>query len=88
MLELLEFAAVALAGMGVGLVCLYLSHYALEFTSLLAENISANLTGLVLATAFRFVMYKFWVYGPQRKHGYTARQNQPTGQEQRPVASQ
>lgn len=67
--EFLEFLAVAIAGMGISLLCLYISHYVLGFTSLLADNISANVIGLVIATAFRFLMYRFWVYGHHRSDG-------------------
>ena len=65
-LELLEFSAVAIAGNGISVLCLYLSHYVLGFTTLLADNISANVIGLVLATTFRFLLYRLWVYGPHR----------------------
>lgn len=75
LLELLEFGAIAAVGMGISLLCLYISHYVLGFTSLLADNISANVIGLVIATAFRFLMYRFWVYGPHRADGLTARRN-------------
>jgi putative flippase GtrA len=68
-LELLEFSGIAAAGLGIGLGCLYLSHYVLGLTSLLADNISANIIGLVLATTFRFLMYRFWVYSPNRAGG-------------------
>lgn len=66
LLELLEFAAIAVAGLGIGLLCLWVSHYLLGYTSLLADNISANVVGLVLSTTFRFLMYTFWVYAPTR----------------------
>jgi putative flippase GtrA len=75
LLELLEFGGIAVVGMGISLLCLYISHYLLGFTSLLADNISTNVIGLVIATAFRFLMYRFWVYGPQRSDGLTARRN-------------
>jgi putative flippase GtrA len=65
-LELLEFSAIAVVGMGISLACLWVSHYVLGFTSLLADNISTNIVGFVLATAFRFLMYRFWVYGHSR----------------------
>jgi putative flippase GtrA len=65
-LELLEFSAVAIAGNGISVLCLYLSHYVFGLTSLLADNISANVIGLVLATTFRFLLYRLWVYGPHR----------------------
>ncbi|HEX4402405.1 MAG TPA: GtrA family protein [Galbitalea sp.] len=65
-LELLEFSAVAIAGNGIALLCLYLSHYIFGLTSLLADNISTNVIGLVLATTFRFLLYRLWVYAPHR----------------------
>lgn len=72
MLELLEFAAIAVVGMGISLLCLWVSHYLLGFDNLLADNISTNVIGLGLATAFRFLMYRFWVYGHHRSDGLTA----------------
>jgi putative flippase GtrA len=65
-LELLEFSAIAALGMGIAVGCLYISHYVLGYTSALADNISANVVGLGIATAFRFLMYRFWVYGNHR----------------------
>ena len=38
------------------------SHYVLGFTSPLADNISANVIGLVLGTLFRFWSYRKWVF--------------------------
>jgi putative flippase GtrA len=74
MLELLEFSVIALLGLGIGLLCLWVSHYVLGFRSLLADNISGNVIGLVLGTTFRFLMYRFWVYGHHRKDGLIARE--------------
>src|SRR6187431_1851988 len=65
-LELAEFSLVALVGMGIAVACLYVSHYVLEYQSPLADNISANVVGLFLATTFRFFMYRFWVFGSHR----------------------
>lgn len=64
--EALEFFAVALGGMGIGLLCLFVSHYVLGYTSPLADNVSSNVVGLALGTAFRFTLYKFWVFHPAR----------------------
>ncbi|MFC0682039.1 GtrA family protein [Lysobacter korlensis] len=64
--EGLEFLAVSLGGMLIGLSCLWLSHYVLGFTSLLADNIATNVVGLALGTAFRFTLYKWWVFAPHR----------------------
>ena len=73
LLELFEFACIAVAGLGISLACLYVSHYVLGFTSLLADNVAANVIGLVIATTFRFRMYRFWVYGANRAGGLNTR---------------
>jgi putative flippase GtrA len=64
--EGLEFVVVSLGGMVISLGCLAVSHYVLHFTSALADNISGNVIGLALGTAFRFWLYKVWVYHPDR----------------------
>ena len=64
--EGIEFAIVSLGGMVIGLFCLWLSHYVLGYTSLLADNISGNVIGLGLGTLFRFTFYKYWVFAPHR----------------------
>lgn len=69
LLELAEFSVVAVAGMLVNLLPLYISHYVLGLDNLVADNISANVIGLLLATAFRFVLYRFWVFGHHRSGG-------------------
>jgi putative flippase GtrA len=48
--------------MGIALVCLWFSHYVLNLTSPLADNISANVIGLGLGTIFRFWSYRKWVF--------------------------
>lgn len=64
--EGIEFALVSVGGMLIGLACLWISHYLLGFTSLLADNISSNVIGLALGTAFRFWLYRGWVFHPGR----------------------
>jgi len=49
-------------GMIISLSCLWISHYMLGFDSALADNISANVIGLVLGTVFRFWGYHNWVF--------------------------
>ena len=49
-------------GMIISLSCLWVSHYLLGFDSALADNISANIIGLVLGTIFRFWGYHNWVF--------------------------
>jgi len=65
--EALEFAAVSVLGMLVGLACLGFSHYVLGLRSVLDDNISSNVVGLILGSAVRFVLYKSWVYSPRRR---------------------
>jgi putative flippase GtrA len=64
--EGVEFFLVSVAGMGIGLACLWVSHYALGYTSVLADNIASNVVGLALGAAFRFSLYRWWVYSPRR----------------------
>lgn len=56
------FAVVSIGGMLIGLACLWVSHYVLGFTSVLADNISGNIIGLALGAAFRFWLYRTWVF--------------------------
>ena len=51
-------------GLGIALLCLFVSHYALALTSPLADNLSANVVGLGLGTAFRFWSYRRFVFRP------------------------
>lgn len=74
LLELVEFSAIAALGMGIAVGCLYISHYVLGYTSVLADNVSANVVGLGIATTFRFLMYRFWVYGSHRVDGLRRRE--------------
>lgn len=76
LLELLEFAAVAVGGLLIGLLCLWVSHYLLGLRTVVADNISGNVVGLALGTAFRFFLYRFWVYGHHRRDGLSARTRQ------------
>ena len=64
--EGLEFFVVSLAGMGIPLLCVWVSHYLLALTSPIADNISANGVGLVLGMLFRFAFYRWWVFSPAR----------------------
>ncbi len=64
--EGVEFVLVSIGGMAISLLCLWVSHYALGFTSLLADNVATNGIGLVLGTAFRFTFYRVWVFKPGR----------------------
>ncbi|MGH3343333.1 MAG: GtrA family protein [Carbonactinosporaceae bacterium] len=56
------FTLCNLAGMAIAVACLGFSHYALGFTSLVADNLSGNVIGTGLATLFRFWSYRTWVF--------------------------
>jgi putative flippase GtrA len=64
--EGVEFGIVSAAGSLIALGCLWVSHYGFGFTSLLDDNIATNVIGLALGTAFRFVLYRVWVFGSRR----------------------
>jgi putative flippase GtrA len=67
--EFAEYAIVSVGGMAISLACLWISHHLMGFTSLLADNISTNVIGLALGTAFRFFLYRYWVFGHHRSDG-------------------
>jgi len=67
--EFAEYLIVSLGGMAISLGCLWISHHLLGFTSLLADNIATNVIGLGLGTAFRFLLYRYWVFGHHRADG-------------------
>ena len=65
--EAIEFGLVSAGGMLIALGCLWVSHYALGFSSVFADNVSTNVVGLVLGTLFRFTFYRLWVFGGHRE---------------------
>ena len=71
--EAVEFGVVSVLGMLVALGCLAISHYVLEFHTVLADNIAKNVIGLVLGSAIRFLLYRHWVYSPARSNRVSAR---------------
>ena len=56
------------SGTLIAMGCLWISHYGLGFRSPLADNISANGVGLVLATVFRFWAYRRHVFSQHGDH--------------------
>jgi len=60
--DLPTFLAVNIAALAIPTVCLAVSRYGLGASSAAADNISANVVGLVLATAFRYQAYRSWVF--------------------------
>jgi putative flippase GtrA len=66
--ELGLFVLFNLVGLVISVATLVLSHDILGLTSRLADNISANVIGLGLATAFRFWAYRTYVFGAPPLH--------------------
>jgi putative flippase GtrA len=64
--EVILFVVFNVIGFGFSIVTLTISHDVMGLTSRLADNISANVVGLALGTAFRFVTYKYVVFRPAR----------------------
>jgi putative flippase GtrA len=60
--EYVLFFALNGVGLLIALACLAISHYVLDFTSALADNVAANVIGLGLGAAFRFWSYRRWVF--------------------------
>jgi putative flippase GtrA len=60
--ELVGFAVINVGGMLIAIGCLWFSHYVLGLTSGLADNIAANVVGLVLGTIFRYFAYRHLVF--------------------------
>jgi putative flippase GtrA len=81
--EGIEFGVVSIGGLLIGLLCLFVSHYVLGYTSVLADNISSNVIGLALGTAFRFSLYRWWVFSPRRAEASQLTEN-PTPASRRP----
>jgi len=78
--EAVQFALVNVGGLLIASLCLFVSHYLLGFTSRLADNVAANVVGLVLGTAFRYVAYRWFVFAPSRDARPTPTPQTPTGE--------
>jgi putative flippase GtrA len=60
--EFVLFGVMNVGGLAISLACLGFSHYVLQLTSALADNIAGNVVGLVLGTLFRFWAYRQFVF--------------------------
>ena len=56
------FLVLNVVALGITLIPLAFSRYVLDLDSALADNISANIIGVGLGTAFRFWSYRRWVF--------------------------
>jgi putative flippase GtrA len=62
--EVVLFAVFNLVGLLISVLALYVSHHVLGLTSRLADNISGNVIGVGLGTAFRYWSYRRFVFAP------------------------
>jgi putative flippase GtrA len=72
--EYLTFFGLNAVGLAIALSVLAFSHYVLDLTSPLADNVAANLVGLGLGTAFRFWSYRKYVFAQGDPLGATLRE--------------
>ena len=61
--ELVRFVLVNVAATALPSLCLATSRYMFDLRSVEADNVSANVVGLLLATLFRYWAYKVLVFG-------------------------
>jgi putative flippase GtrA len=83
--EFFTFAALNVVGMGIAVGCLWVSHYALGLTSALADNVAANLVGLGLGTAFRYIAYRTLVFTGSGSAPASPPAARPVGVDARPA---
>ncbi len=62
--ETFLFAITNLIGLGLAAGCLSISHYLLGFTSVLANNVSGNVVGVLLGNVLRYFSYRYVVFRP------------------------
>ena len=67
--DLPTFVAINVFALAIPTVCLAVSRYGLGAESALADNIAANVVGLVVATAFRYAAYRSWVFTDPASRG-------------------
>ena len=60
--EFVTFVLVNLAGLGVELIPLWISHYLMGFTSVWADNLAGSIIGTGLGTIFRYFAYRQVVF--------------------------
>jgi putative flippase GtrA len=61
------FVLFSVLAAGIQYLCLVITHHGLGWTSALADNISANVVGMALATVFRFWTFRTYVFPPRRE---------------------
>lgn len=64
--EFVGFMTINALGLLPPVICLWISHYLMGFTSQLADNISANIIGVGLGTLLRYVGYSKIVFKAEK----------------------
>lgn len=59
--EFITFGVINVIGLLIGVGTIAFSHYLLDFTSPIADNVS-NIIGIGLGTIFRYFAYRYWVF--------------------------
>jgi putative flippase GtrA len=59
------FLVLSVLAAGIQYLCLLITHDVFGWTSALADNLSANVFGMALATAFRFWTFRRYVFPPR-----------------------
>ena len=79
--ELPVFVLLNGIAIGIGALCLAFSHYVLDLTSPLADNLSGNVIGLGLGNLFRFWSYRRFVFtGEARSQPGAVIRNDPASE--------
>ncbi len=74
--QVLLFTVFNVVGLGFSILTLWISHDLLDMTSRLDDNVSANVIGVALGTAFRYWSYRHFVFD-RRQDGPRHRPQQP-----------
>lgn len=61
------FVLFSVAAAGIQLACLLFSRHVLGFTDPVADNVSANVVGMALATLFRFWTFRTYVFAERAR---------------------
>ena len=67
------FVLFSALGAGLQLLCLVLSREVLGLRDAVSDNVSANVVGMALATAFRFWTFRTFVFRPEQPAGGSLR---------------
>ncbi|MGV8965808.1 MAG: GtrA family protein [Cellulomonas sp.] len=59
-----SFVAISVAAAAVQATCLWVTHHQLGLTSAVADNLSANVLGMGIATVLRFWAFRRFVFAP------------------------